>query len=308
MFCRRQLYNRTRLRATATGALAGVLGLTPGVTRADGNYESVAFGVNDYSSIDACNDSDLMYSIETADAWQDKMADAVSGPDYDVTPSVYIESQVDPEDFIDSFNDETATTGVDWADVAFFNGHGGSYCPGSSSPDSNTRLLTGDDAGSVDCVVELGSYGNEMVLGGGASGSDLNMLFMHASTSLRWCVVEDGIIFEIDGGGSGAQFALLAGFHNSPLNETTNDTEVESYIGMSIEQGVGENYIYQLALGQGDWDRECTSMVITSASLSYANTEFFYGRFKDFKSTGTHNQHWYYSNCGDTCNDNAACN
>lgn len=282
---------------------AGLVIVTPSVALAD--YESVAFGVNDYDGTNACDDTDLQWSVDMAQGWRDKMINATTGPGYDYS-RVWFNGDVDPEDFIDSYAaEETYPTGTDWADVVFFNGHAGSTC--SSGPTSYTTLLTGDDLG-VDCHVTLGTAMNEVEFGeNAATSSDANMFIMHASNSLAWCVVEDGIIFEIDAGGTGTQFTMLGGFHNSPWNEASNKSEAEAYIGNSINSQLGENFIYTLALGQGDSNRECTSMVITSSSLTNANTLFFYGGFKDFKSTGTHTQHWYYSNCGDTCGDNDAC-
>lgn len=266
------------------------------------DWESMAFGVNGYGGSGQCDAEPLQWSDEAADAWHDQMLDAVYGPDYDVSEDDY-NGEVDPEDFMDSQADETSPTGADWADVVFFNGHRTHVC---SSQWSYSVLLTGDDVG-VDCNVTFGTNSNEVLLGSGGSGSDANMWFLHASESLKWCIVEDGAIFEIDGGGSGTQFTLLAGFHNSPANEPANEGEVEIYIRDSVWNQVGENFIYTFANNDGDPDYECTSMVITSSSLANANNLFFYGGLKDFKDTGTHNTHWYYSNCGNTCGDNDAC-
>lgn len=292
-------YTARRGRLAIWAAVALLLG---GPNLATADYETVAFGVEEYAGPGECGQGPpLDYTWDMAQSW-DLYMETVA--DYDVATK-YANDNVDPEDFIDYYDDEgTSPTGTDWADVVFFAGHGRATCDALN--DGYTTLMTGDDVG-VDCEVRIGGSTNEVVFGSGGSSSDANMMFMHASESLAHCVVEDAVIDDIDDGEAGTQFTLLAGFHNSPDDEGSNPGEIEAFIGNSVTNDVGWSWIYVLANRDEDNNAECTSLVITSSSLSNANNLFNNGGLKDLKDTGTHSTYWYYSNCGDTCGDNDAC-
>ncbi|MBL4689578.1 MAG: hypothetical protein JKY37_33630 [Nannocystaceae bacterium] len=267
-------------------------------------YESVAHGVITYQGPGTCNSSNLTYATYDAMAW-DAAIVSYNSAYQSANAWKWLDAQVDGADFWDAGffygADETNHYGTDWADVIFFSGHGGhNGCAGSTRW---TYLVMGDSNGGA-CNVVLGSTSNKVILGAPGASSDANYLMMHASVALRYpCAASGNIIYEIDGGGSGAELTLINGLHNSPLDELDNSSEVDDYLFYTEFNAVGDCWGDIMSM-RADDVYECSVSSVTSSSASTADNLFFYGGMSDFKDTGSHNQHWYYFDCArDMCGD-----
>ena len=123
-------------------------------------------------------------------------------------------------------------------------------------------------------------------------------MMISASVALNYCAAASGnLIFPIDDAGSGAQFTMLNGFHNSPANESENVDEIEDLVDGAVNDGIGDDWGDLMSHRNGSVF-ECSVSSLTSSSSSNADDLFFWGGFRDFKDTGSHVQHWYYYDCG----------
>lgn len=264
------------------------------------DYEGVAHGVALYEGPGRCSSTNVNWSDDNATAFKQEIRLAPNSY-LAANTEDWLNGDVESDDFHWNDDDEVATIGTDWADVVFFAGHGSGICPISLSS-SYTILHMGDN--SVSCEVRLGGTANQVQFGAGGGSSDANVMMMYASVSLAYCAAEAGnIIRQIDVANSGAQFTLLNGFNNSPQDRPESPTEVRNYVSASSIGGIGDNWGSIMSNRDGDV-AECSVSSVLSSSRDNADFMFFWGGLKDFKDTGSHEEHWYYYDCArDSCDE-----
>ena len=262
-----------------------------------GAYEGSAFGVENYA--DCAPGSNLSWTIDKAQ----HVRDALAGLSY-TSLNTSTDYYVDGRDFIDNNqggSDNVATTGTDWADVAFFSGHGGYHC-GPTAAERYTWIVMGDD---VDGCTPLIS--SNMVFGEGGDNEDLNYFITDACHTAELCAFWAGVFFSLDGGGSGAQLGFYGGWHGSIFDESTDPDMYAAYVDGAEFNGVGDDFLDLSDVPSGADNDECATPIAfceTSEQCYYDIMER--GGFKDMNSSGTHYQSWnrYICNCDPLYGDN----
>jgi hypothetical protein len=271
------------------------------------DYEGVTFDVGLYASSNpgegrcCSNCSDL----STVDEYADSFFSGLQVIEYDVVAQSH-NLGVDDADFSDNDwfpnwgADHVSTTGVDWADVAFYIGHGHHECDGTYY---YSKYQMGENHGTQDghtCAVRsadrTGSSNGHMTYGEGGSGEDLNALVLYTCEGVHYCVWQHGGYAPMDNG----HFCILNGFHGVATAPAGDADDVWYYVVSSSTSGIGDNWIdsFFCSSCNGSYDR-CPTSIIWGSSSTVRSNIFNYAGFKDFDDEGAHNgtTFFYISGC-----------
>lgn len=263
--------------------------VTAAGARAD--YEGATFGVEKYGGSGECCCSDLSYTGDAASsARYALLALGYSPVQFNLDQAVDSRDWVDAGLYPDWGRDNVAPSGTDWADVAFYSGHGNHMC--SSIHGYYSEITMGDNSGPSSPLT-CSPQTHLMRFGEGASSaSDLNVLILAGCETVQRCVWEHGGYDGLDGEGAPSTgFNVINGFHGSSYDQATLPANVQNYILDSKYDGIGDNWIDEMTdFANWPWEPadQCpTSVVLGDSRTSRAN-QFNNGGFRDLKSTGFH--------------------
>ena len=300
------------LRAAAAIALAGVVLLPGGATRAD--YEAVSFGVNEFDTT-GCDATDSTYADDYIALFYSYATSPIYwNYDYVRPTNTYsFDGHVDARDLTDydRYNwgaDDNSPFGSDFADAIFLATHGKSFCMELSDPyyeetgdwrccgyqercDSDYSCVTrnhtffwmGDDDDT--CYPRTNDYGADpghILLG----DADANVFLTTACSSLVPCTWEHGGYSDMDAG----SFNTYMGFYGSHNWQTGQGVDLSNYFAGVTSNNIGSDWLSDMFVPNG-WNPEgdnCPMVNVWCSSTSNCSNQYNNGGFKDFKDTGTH--------------------
>ena len=269
-------------------------------------YEGVAFGVNDQ----ICGGDDLSYGTTAATSFYDGLGDI----SYDQR-RLNTDAGVDASDFTDNNafptwgGDDYDPYGTDFADVMFVSTHGEAW----ESPYFFSRIDAGDwvsgqtpaqvcqprTARNYNATPPSAAY-HHMRFGNGGDNEELNVAYFNACQVLQYSLYAAHGMFDLDAGGTGAELAMVAGFHGYANVGYWEAHSFDGYVSGAENDGIGDDWVDQYTdIGGGSNDDDCAVVIVYGSLDAYKDAMFYNGGFKDFRETGLHSSsdYWRISGC-----------
>jgi len=274
---------------------AAVLAMSAPAMAGDGVSESTAYGVALFGPGDACGDWDMTHSThyDTADAFTLQFDMLASAGLWDSTKIAY-DTAVRATQWTDASQAppcsgctaaDTATKGVDSADVVFIHTHGGNDSNGS-------WLWMGSE--TYGCYADTA---NQMLLG----NTDLNVAVIKACDSADYDVFTSGAYDQM--ASPSGEFTVWNGFHGISSCSSAVTSYVTTYTAGSLYDGVGENWLDEAYNPSPlPMEDDCPVSIVFGATASERSDMYHWGGWKDLKNTGnkTGSTYFYWKGCWPT--------
>ncbi len=279
---------KTLSRAVSALGLASLL--SAGAAQAEA--EMAAFGIDDFSSSNACmpgkTSKDLSWSVAFAEVFYDVFNEWKGDGDWDQV-SLKRDAVVDDEDWTDISkkswgNDSHDNRGADHADVALISSHGSHH---ASSGTYYSSVKMGDGTNHT-CSVRSD---NHMLF-----GDDLEIVILAACRTGQYAVWNNGGYWDAQSSG----FKTWLGFHGVSYDSRRDRNHLEDFAEASYSNGLGDNWMDEMHRNIiGSDNDQCPTAIIWAESESKADRQFDYGGFADRNKTGDpdHSYYYYISGC-----------
>lgn len=291
--------HKTLILIVISGVAAGAI---PG-SLAYADWESVGHGVRYFrggSYGECCEQA----CYEEADyiTWVNKF-DAYARDEWDYDQhATWTNKAVDDLDWMDDSLDAEGIDhvdpyGSDFADALLLATHGHWSCSGG---DYWSRARPGDNLDDSDgngphCKL----YSDEMLFGNGGSGNEANVFILSSCNSLTRCVFEGGGYAGMDGPrGVSSNFNMVNGFHGLSWYNSTSNADFDDYLSDTEFDDIGYAWLTEMHREHAGWN--CPTSMVWGETGTLRSNFFNDAGFKDFKSTGDHDNSTYYYVCG--CN------